>query len=72
MSPSFCCGHSRRNVLHEWPVLCRMPDALAVAMDAPRHQKLKELSEGIVEMYRVDPSLTGPLMEMVQMMLGVV
>ncbi|MEG0870566.1 MAG: toxin YdaT domain-containing protein, partial [Hafnia sp.] len=33
---------------------------IAVAMDAPRHQKLKELSEGIVEMYRVDPGLTGP------------
>ena len=45
---------------------------IAVAMDAPRHQKLKELSEGIVEMYRVDPGLTGPLMEMVQMMLGAV
>ncbi|MCU6184424.1 toxin YdaT domain-containing protein [Citrobacter cronae] len=45
---------------------------IAVAMNAPRHQKLKELSEGIVEMYRVDPGLTGPLMEMVQMMLGVV
>ncbi|PSZ18136.1 toxin YdaT domain-containing protein [Escherichia sp. 4726-5] len=45
---------------------------IAVAMDAPRHQKLKELSEGIVEMYRVDPGLTGPLLEMVQMMLGVV
>lgn len=45
---------------------------IAVAMDAPRHQKLKELSEGIVEMYRVDPGLTGPLMEIVQMMLGVV
>lgn len=43
---------------------------IAVAMNAPRHQKLKELSEGIVEMYRVDPGLTGPLMEMVQMMLG--
>lgn len=27
---------------------------IAVALDAPRHQKLKELSEGIVEMYRVD------------------
>lgn len=38
---------------------------IAVALDAPRHQKLKELSEGIVEMYRVDPGLTGPLMEMV-------
>ncbi|HHU4044310.1 TPA: regulator, partial [Citrobacter freundii] len=45
---------------------------IAVAMDAPRHQKLKELSEGIVEMYRVDPGLTGPLMEVVQMMLGAI
>lgn len=27
---------------------------IAVAMNAPRHQKLKELSEGIVEMFRVD------------------
>lgn len=45
---------------------------IAVAMDAPRHQKLKELSEGIVEMYRVDHGLTGPLMEMVQMMLGAI
>ena len=45
---------------------------IAVALDAPRHQKLKELSEGIVEMYRVDPGLTGPLMEMVQMMLGAI
>lgn len=45
---------------------------IAVAMNAPRHQKLKELSESIVEMYRVDPGLTGPLMEMVQMMMGAV
>lgn len=45
---------------------------IAVAMNAPRHQKLKELSEGIVEMYRVDPGLTGPLIEMVQMMLGAI
>ncbi|PLO65750.1 hypothetical protein CWN32_26650, partial [Klebsiella pneumoniae] len=28
---------------------------VAVAMGAPRHQKLKELSEGIVEMFRIDP-----------------
>lgn len=45
---------------------------IAVAMNAPRHQKLKELSEGIVEMYRVDLGLTGPLIEMVQMMLGAI
>ncbi|MEH8936901.1 toxin YdaT domain-containing protein, partial [Klebsiella pneumoniae] len=35
---------------------------IAVAVGAPRHQKLKELSEGIVEMFRIDPELTAPLM----------
>ncbi|MDS0990935.1 toxin YdaT domain-containing protein [Citrobacter freundii] len=44
---------------------------VAVAMNAPRHQKIKELSEGIVEMFRVDPDLTAPLMAMVTSMLGV-
>ncbi|MGG8130082.1 toxin YdaT domain-containing protein [Klebsiella aerogenes] len=44
---------------------------VAVAMNAPRHQKLKELSEGIVEMFRVDPELTAPLMAMVTSMLGI-
>ena len=39
-------------------------------MGAPRHQKLKELSEGIFEMFRVDPELTGPLMAIVTSMLG--
>lgn len=27
----------------------------AVILNAPRHQKLKEMSEGIVSMFRVDP-----------------
>lgn len=45
---------------------------VAVALDAPTHQKLKELSERIVEMFRVDPALTGPLMEMVTTMLGAI
>ncbi|MFU0930312.1 toxin YdaT domain-containing protein [Kluyvera cryocrescens] len=45
---------------------------IAVAMGAPKHQKLKELSEGIVEMFRVDPDLTLPLMTLVTSMLGVV
>ena len=44
---------------------------IAVAMGAPRHQKLKELSEGIVEMFRIDPELTAPLMAIVTSMLGV-
>ncbi|KTH39319.1 toxin YdaT domain-containing protein [Klebsiella aerogenes] len=43
---------------------------VAVAMGAPRHQKLKELSEGIVEMFRVDPELTAPLMAIVTSILG--
>ncbi|HDU4830516.1 toxin YdaT domain-containing protein [Klebsiella pneumoniae] len=44
---------------------------VAVAIGAPRHQKLKELSEGIVEMFRIDPELTAPLMAIVTSMLGV-
>lgn len=44
---------------------------VAVAMGAPRHQKLKELSEGIVEMFRIDPELTAPLLAIVTSMLGV-
>ncbi|HBQ3197875.1 TPA: toxin YdaT domain-containing protein [Klebsiella variicola subsp. variicola] len=43
---------------------------VAVAVGAPRHQKLKELSEGIVEMFRIDPELTAPLMAIVTSMLG--
>lgn len=43
---------------------------IAIAMGAPKHQKLKELSEGIVEMFRVDPDLTLPLMTLVTSMLG--
>ncbi len=42
----------------------------AVILNAPRHQKLKEMSEGIVSMFRVDPDLAGPLMAMVTTMLG--
>lgn len=42
----------------------------AVMLNAPRHQKLKEMSEGIVAIFRVDPELAGPLMAMVTTMLG--
>ena len=42
----------------------------AVILNAPRHQKLKEMSEGIVSMFRVDPDLAGPLMAMVTTMPG--
>ena len=44
----------------------------AVILNAPRHQKLKEISEGIVSMFRVDPDLAGPLMAMVTTMLGAI
>ncbi|HCR1927240.1 TPA: toxin YdaT domain-containing protein [Enterobacter roggenkampii] len=44
----------------------------AVMLDAPRHQKLKEMSEGIVSMFRLEPELAGPLMAMVTTMLGAV
>lgn len=42
----------------------------AVMLNAPRHQKLKEMSEGIVSMFRVEPDLAGPLVAMVTTMLG--
>nr|WP_318382707.1 toxin YdaT domain-containing protein [uncultured Enterobacter sp.] len=42
----------------------------AVLMDAPKHQKLKEMSEGIMSMFRLEPDLAGPLMAMVTTMLG--
>ncbi|WP_144815046.1 toxin YdaT domain-containing protein [Enterobacter sp. DE0047] len=42
----------------------------AVLLDAPRHQKLKEVSEGIAALFRLEPDLAGPLMAMVTTMLG--
>lgn len=43
---------------------------IAIAMNAPQHQKIKELSEAIVSIYRSDPGVIGPVYEMVQMMMG--
>lgn len=43
----------------------------AVLMDAPEHQKLKEVSEGIASLFRLMPEQVGPLMTMVTSMLGV-
>lgn len=43
----------------------------AVMLDAPDHQKLKEVSEGIAAMFRLMPDQVGPLMTMVTSMLGV-
>jgi hypothetical protein len=42
----------------------------AVMLNAPKHQKLKEMSEGIVSIFHVEPDLAGPLMAMVTTMLG--
>ncbi len=43
----------------------------AIMLDAPEHQKLKEVSEGIAAMFRLMPDQVGPLMTMVTSMLGV-
>ncbi|MEN0581596.1 toxin YdaT domain-containing protein [Phytobacter palmae] len=42
----------------------------AVLLNAPHHQKLKEMSEGIVAMFHMEPELVGPLMTIVTSMLG--
>lgn len=42
----------------------------ALMLNAPKKEKLKELGEGIFEMFRVDPDLTAPLFAMVSTMLG--
>ena len=44
----------------------------AVLLDAPEHQKLKEVSEGIASLFRLMPEQVGPLMTMVTSMLGVI
>ncbi len=44
----------------------------ALMLDAPKKEKLKELGEGIFEMFRVDPDLTAPLLAMVTTMLGAI
>lgn len=42
----------------------------AVMLNAPEHQKLKEVSEGIAALFRLMPDQAGPLMAMVTTMLG--
>lgn len=44
----------------------------AVMLDAPEHQKLKEVSEGITSLFRLMPEHVGPLMTIVTSMLGAV
>lgn len=43
----------------------------AVLLNAPEHQKLKEVSEGIASLFKLMPEQIGPLMTMVTSMLGV-
>ena len=43
----------------------------AVLLNAPEHQKMKEVSEGIASLFRLMPEQVGPLMTMVTSMLGV-
>ena len=43
----------------------------AVLLNAPEHQKLKEVSEGIASLFRLMPEQVGPLMTMVTSMLEV-
>ncbi|EON1808356.1 toxin YdaT domain-containing protein [Klebsiella aerogenes] len=43
----------------------------AVLLNAPEHQKLKEVSEGIASLFRLMPEQVGPLMTMVTSRLGV-
>lgn len=43
----------------------------AVLLNAPEHQKLKEVSEGIASLFRLMPEQIGPLMTLVTSMLGV-
>lgn len=42
----------------------------AVMLNAPEHQKLKEVSEGIASLFRLMPEQTGALMTIVTSMLG--
>jgi hypothetical protein len=54
-----------------WPGWKRVSEAKqALMLDAPKKEKLKELGEGIFEMFRIDPDLTAPLLAMVTTMLG--
>lgn len=43
----------------------------AVLLNAPEHQKLKEVSEGIASLFKLMPEQIGPLMTLVTSMLGV-
>lgn len=70
--------YRNRLVPHD-DVLSRLASAIkecaeakqAVMLNAPEHQKLKEVSEGITSLFRLMPEQAGVLMSMVTSMLGV-
>ncbi|WP_411172253.1 toxin YdaT domain-containing protein [Klebsiella oxytoca] len=69
----------RNRLMPQDDVLSRLSSAIkecaeakqAVMLNAPEHQKLKEVSEGIASLFRLMPEQTGTLMTMVTSMLGV-
>jgi hypothetical protein len=69
----------RRRLIPQDDVLSRLSSAIkecaeakqAVMLNAPEHQKLKEVSEGIASLFRLMPEQTGTLMTIVSSMLGV-
>lgn len=69
----------RHRLMHQDDILSRLSSAMkecaeakqAVMLNAPEHQKLKEVSEGIASLFRLMPEQTGALMTIVSSMLGV-
>lgn len=69
----------RNRLMPHDDVLSRLSSAIkecaeakqAVMLNAPEHQKLKEVSEGIASLFRLMPEQTGALMTIVNSMLGV-
>ncbi|MEH5387985.1 toxin YdaT domain-containing protein [Klebsiella pneumoniae] len=69
----------RHRLMPQDDILSRLSSAMkecaeakqAVMLNAPEHQKLKEVSEGIASLFRLMPEQTGALMTIVSSMLGV-
>lgn len=69
----------RHRLMPQDDILSRLSSAMkecaeakqAVMLNAPEHQKLKEVSEGIASLFRLMPEQTGTLMTIVSSMLGV-
>ena len=69
----------RNRLMPHDDVLSRLSSAIkecaeakqAVMLNAPEHQKLKEVSEGIASLFRLMPEQTGALMTIVSSMLDV-